>query len=95
MTTLARPPLTAREMLNKVPEVTLYFWIIKVLCTTVGETAADYLATQRRSRSDDDDVHHFSPAARHARGAIPRSPLHPADLLAWHRADQCRRHTDH
>lgn len=28
---------------NKVPEVTLYFWIIKVLCTTVGETAADYL----------------------------------------------------
>ena len=30
-------------MLNKVPEVTLYFWIIKVLCTTVGETGADYL----------------------------------------------------
>lgn len=35
-------PASAR-MLNKVPEVTLYFWIIKVLCTTVGETAADYL----------------------------------------------------
>src|SRR5471030_2232743 len=33
----------ARRMLNKVPEVTLYFWIIKVLCTTVGETASDYL----------------------------------------------------
>lgn len=30
-------------MLNKVPEVTIYFWIIKILCTTVGETAADYL----------------------------------------------------
>jgi uncharacterized membrane-anchored protein len=30
-------------MLNKVPEITLYFWIIKVLCTTVGETAADFL----------------------------------------------------
>lgn len=30
-------------MLNKVPEVTVYFWIIKVLCTTVGETAADFL----------------------------------------------------
>ncbi|MGV9320152.1 COG4705 family protein [Streptomyces sp. NPDC003660] len=29
---------------NKVPEVTAYFWIIKVLCTTVGETAADLLA---------------------------------------------------
>ena len=32
-----------RTMLNKVPEVTLFFWIIKILCTTVGETAADYL----------------------------------------------------
>jgi uncharacterized membrane-anchored protein len=31
------------QMLNKVPEITLYFWIIKVLCTTVGETAADFL----------------------------------------------------
>jgi uncharacterized membrane-anchored protein len=35
--------LRARQMLNKVPEVTIYFWIIKVLCTTVGETFADYL----------------------------------------------------
>ncbi len=30
-------------MLNKVPEVTVYFWVIKVLCTTVGETASDFL----------------------------------------------------
>jgi uncharacterized membrane-anchored protein len=35
---------TNRELLNKVPEITLYFWIIKVLCTTVGETASDYLS---------------------------------------------------
>ena len=35
----------AAKMLNKVPEVTLYFWIIKILATTVGETAADYLNT--------------------------------------------------
>src|ERR1700712_1233904 len=41
MTTLTRP--TARQMLNKVPEVTLYFWIIKILCTTVGESFADYI----------------------------------------------------
>ncbi len=33
-----------RAMLNKVPEVTLAFWIIKILSTTVGETGADYLA---------------------------------------------------
>jgi uncharacterized membrane-anchored protein len=32
------------DMLNKVPEVTLIFWIIKVMSTTVGETGADYLA---------------------------------------------------
>lgn len=39
MTTMTHRP----TRLNKVPEVTVYFWIIKVLCTTVGETAADYL----------------------------------------------------
>ncbi len=32
------------KMLNKVPSVTLTFWIIKILATTVGETAADYLS---------------------------------------------------
>lgn len=36
-------PSPGRQMLNKVPEITLYFWIIKILCTTVGETAADLL----------------------------------------------------
>ena len=34
---------TSRRMLNKVPEVTLSFWIIKILATTVGETVADFL----------------------------------------------------
>src|SRR3954471_6257251 len=28
----------AAVMLNKVPEITLAFWIIKILSTTVGET---------------------------------------------------------
>jgi len=32
-----------KTLLNKVPEITFFFWIIKVLCTTVGETAADFL----------------------------------------------------
>ena len=31
--------------LNRVPEVTLVFWILKILATTVGETAADVLST--------------------------------------------------
>jgi uncharacterized membrane-anchored protein len=34
---------TAQRMLNKVPEITVFFWVIKIMCTTVGETAADYL----------------------------------------------------
>jgi uncharacterized membrane-anchored protein len=36
-------PSYGRRMLNKVPEITLYFWVIKILCTTVGETFADNL----------------------------------------------------
>lgn len=37
-----RASSSARSLLSKVPEVTLYFWITKVLCTTVGESAADF-----------------------------------------------------
>lgn len=33
-----------RQMLNKVPEITIFFWIIKVLTTGMGEVASDYLA---------------------------------------------------
>lgn len=32
------------DSLNKVPIVTLGFWVIKIMTTTVGETGADYLA---------------------------------------------------
>jgi uncharacterized membrane-anchored protein len=41
--TIGAATLTPRSLLNKVPEVTLIFWVIKVLATTVGETAADFL----------------------------------------------------
>ncbi|MBC3763483.1 COG4705 family protein [Quadrisphaera oryzae] len=34
---------TGRALLNKVPEVTVWFWIIKILCTTVGESFADWI----------------------------------------------------
>ncbi len=45
MTTSSRTTnvVPTRTLLNKVPEITLWFWIIKILCTTVGETAADFL----------------------------------------------------
>ncbi len=35
----------ATSSMSKVPEPTLVFWIIKILATTVGETFADFLAT--------------------------------------------------
>ena len=41
-TELGEPSLLS----NKVPEVTIYFWIIKVMATTVGETAADLLSVR-------------------------------------------------
>jgi uncharacterized membrane-anchored protein len=34
---------TRPAMLSKVPEVTVWFWIIKILCTTVGESFADWI----------------------------------------------------
>lgn len=50
MTTTTAPspslPPTTRRMLNKVPEVTIWFWVIKILCTTVGESFADWVNTQ-------------------------------------------------
>ncbi len=38
------PSSPTARMLNKVPEVTIAFWVIKIMSTTVGETGADYLA---------------------------------------------------
>lgn len=32
-------------MLNKVPQLTIFFWMIKIMATTVGETAADFLSS--------------------------------------------------
>ncbi|MFJ5301727.1 hypothetical protein [Streptomyces sp. NPDC088350] len=39
-----RPSRRIRHAASKVPEVTVYFWIIKVLTTGMGETASDFLA---------------------------------------------------
>ncbi|MGV2875389.1 hypothetical protein ROU88_05820 [Macrococcus capreoli] len=32
-----------KKMMNKVPQITVFFWVIKILCTTVGETFADFI----------------------------------------------------
>lgn len=44
-TSMRTPPPggTVRRVFNKVPEITIFFWLIKILATTVGETAADFL----------------------------------------------------
>lgn len=34
----------SRKMLNKVPEITVFFWIIKILTTGMGEVTSDFLA---------------------------------------------------
>jgi uncharacterized membrane-anchored protein len=36
-----RASSSTRALLNKVPEATLWFWVIKTLYTTVGESFAD------------------------------------------------------
>ncbi|AIQ18282.1 membrane protein [Paenibacillus sp. FSL H7-0357] len=43
MNTIHPPGQEERQLWNKVPQVTIFFWIIKIMATTVGETAADFL----------------------------------------------------
>jgi uncharacterized membrane-anchored protein len=53
-----RGPSEGRSVLSKVPEITVYFWVIKVLTTGMGETASDYLA------------HRFAPEVAVGLGAV-------------------------
>lgn len=41
--TPTQPMPLGKQMLQKVPEVTVFFWIIKLLTTAVGESTSDYL----------------------------------------------------
>lgn len=50
-----------REVLDKVPEITLYFRIVKVLCTTVGETAGPKLKKLKKQARP--DRHHLRQGA--------------------------------
>ena len=34
---------SSQTLLSKVPQITIFFWIIKILCTTVGETFSDFI----------------------------------------------------
>jgi uncharacterized membrane-anchored protein len=39
----SQPALLTKQLMRKVPEVTVYFWIIKLLSTAMGESTSDYL----------------------------------------------------
>ncbi|MBO0789456.1 MAG: hypothetical protein J2P36_00680 [Ktedonobacteraceae bacterium] len=54
----AQPLYPGIHILKKVPEVTVYFWIIKVLTTALGESTSDYL------------VYHINPYIAVALGGI-------------------------
>ncbi|MDH6282545.1 putative membrane-anchored protein [Prescottella agglutinans] len=42
-TTRSEAVTTRGVLLSKVPEITVWFWVIKILCTTVGESFADWI----------------------------------------------------
>jgi uncharacterized membrane-anchored protein len=53
-----QPRHLVMQAIRKVPEVTVFFWIIKLLTTAMGETTSDYL------------VHQFDPVIAVALGGI-------------------------
>ena len=53
-----QPMQLAQRAMRKVPEVTIYFWIIKLLSTAMGESTSDYL------------VYHINPYIAVALGGI-------------------------
>src|SRR5579872_1483726 len=53
-----QPVRLARQALRKVPEVTIYFWIVKLLTTAMGESTSDYL------------VYHIDPYVAVALGGV-------------------------
>src|ERR1700731_2999845 len=39
----SQPAQLALHAMRKVPEITIYFWILKLLTTAMGESTSDYL----------------------------------------------------
>ena len=80
------------DLANKVPVVTLGFWIVKVMSTTVGETGADYLAVNAGFGKGITSAVMTALLTDHA---VALEDLHPLDLLADGRPGQRGRHADH
>ena len=84
-----------RKMLNKVPEVTLYFWVIKVLSTTVGETGADNLNSSLNLGLSKTTYVMGALLLIALGGAVRDAEVRATRVLGGRRADQHRRHADH
>ena len=54
----SQPMQLAMQVMRKVPEITIYFWILKLLTTAMGESTSDYL------------VYHINPYIAVALGGI-------------------------
>ncbi len=70
------------QMLNKVPEVTLYFWIIKIMCTTIGGDGRGLFEYDLQSWFDAYHVHHGCAAASDSFFSVQGEKVYSIDLLA-------------
>ena len=89
------PNQNLRVMLNKVPEVTLAFWMTKIMSTTVGETGADYLAVHVGLGTAVTGGIMVGLLATALPSAISDAALRAVDLLVDGGAGQHRRHPNH
>ncbi len=82
-------------MLNKVPEVTIWFWVIKILCTTVGESFADWINMTLGVGLVNTAIIFTVVLRRRPGGADAAAPLRAVRLLADRRRRQRHRHALH
>src|ERR1700736_5607261 len=73
--------------LSKVPEVTLGFWVIKVLATTLGETGGDAVTMSMKSGLCDWQFHFYRHFRRCRRRANLREGIPSLPLLGHNRRD--------
>ena len=82
-------------MLNKVPEATFVFWIIKIMATTVGETGADFLNVKLNFGLGGTSVVITALLAVTLFAQLRRAALRPVALLGAGGARQRSRHADY
>ena len=96
MHTLSRStPAASAAWLDKVPDVALSFWVVKIMSTTVGETGADFLAVNAGLGQDLHARRDGRAAGRCAVPAATGAALYPLDLLADRGTGRLRLHADH